>query len=65
MKKYLVFPNNNQPLLCTRVKKEIKRKNNKVILYKSRLKITGSVVNHLGELHLKKSAKGKILDLIY
>lgn len=65
MKKYLVFPNNNQPLLCTRVKKELKRKNNKVILYKSRLKITGSVVNHLGELHLKKSAKGKILDLIY
>ena len=25
MKKYLVFPNNNQPLLCTRVKKELKR----------------------------------------
>ena len=35
-----------------------------VILYISRSKIKGSVVSHLGEVHLKKNSKGKIINLI-
>ena len=58
MKNYLIYPKKNQPKLCTRVSKNL-AKNKDVILYKSRMKINGSVVNHLGELHLKKIAKVK------
>ncbi len=65
MKKNLVFLKKNQPKLCTYVNKKIKRKSKKIILYESRSKISGSVVNHLGELHLGKNAKGKILNYIY
>ncbi len=52
----------NEPLLCTHITKKIFSRNKKVILYKVRLNIKGSVVCHLGELHLKKMAKGKILN---
>ena len=40
------------------------KKNKKVILYQSRADIDGSVVCHLGEVHLKKKALGKIIDTI-
>ncbi len=63
--KYLIYEDYNQPKLCTYVNKEIKAKNKKVVLYKSRSKIKGSVVSHLGEVHLKKRSKGKIIDNIY
>ena len=59
--KFLVHPKKNQPLICTYVNKKIKSSSRKVILYKSRGKIMGSVVSHLGEAHLKSKAKGKIL----
>jgi len=65
MKDYLSYPLINQPMLCTYVSKEIKKKNDKVILYQSRAKIEGSVVCHLGEVHLKRKAKGDIQKLIY
>ena len=46
--------------------KSIKQvKSKKVILYQSRGDIDGSIVCHLGEVHLKKKSKGKILDSIY
>lgn len=45
-------------------KKKISSKHKKVILYKTRAKINGSIVCHLGEAHLKKNAKGKILDFL-
>ena len=41
-----------------------KPKNKKVVLYKPRNNLSGSIVCHLGEIHLKKKAKGKILDTI-
>jgi len=63
-KKYLVYSKKNQPLLCTFVNKKIVSKNKNVILYKPRLNINGSVVCHLGEVHLGKKAKGRILDLL-
>lgn len=52
----------NEPLLCTHVSKKISSKNKKVLLYKVRTNIEGSIVCHLGELHLKGKAKGKILQ---
>ena len=63
-KRYLVYPDQNQPLLCTYVKKKLKTKNKNVILYQSRGKIDGTVISHLGEVHLKKKAKGKIINLL-
>ncbi len=65
MKNYLIYPNQNQPLLCTYVDKKIKKKSKKVILYETRAKIRGSVVCHLGEVHLKKKARGDIQNYIY
>lgn len=65
MKDYISYPLINQPMLCTYVTKEIQRKNDKVVLYQSRAKIRGSVVCHLGEVHLKRKAKGDIQKLIY
>ena len=64
MKKYLLYPNKNQPNLCTLINKKIDRLNKDVVLYQSRADIKGSVVCHLGEVHLKKSSKGKILDYL-
>lgn len=54
----------NEPLLCTHTKYKFKNKEKNIILYQTRLKIEGSVVCHLGELHLKRKAKGKIIDLL-
>ena len=65
MKNFIPYPLINQPMLCTYVTKEIKKKNDKVVLYQSRANITGSVVCHLGEVHLKRKAKGDIQKLIY
>jgi len=65
MENQLTIPNKFQPLLCTHVKCVIKTKNKKVILYKPRNDIGGSVVCHIGEVHLGKKAKGKILDYLY
>ena len=64
MKEYLLYPNKNQPNLCTLVNKKIDSLNKNVVLYESRADIDGSVVCHLGEVHLKKSSKGKILDYL-
>ena len=61
-KDYLVYPQENQPNLCTYIDYKIKTKNKNVILYKSRKKISGSVVSHLGEIHLKNKSEGKIIE---
>jgi aspartate aminotransferase-like enzyme len=60
-KNYLVHSEENQPNLCTYVDYKIKTKNRNVVLYKSRKKINGSVVSHLGEIHLKNKSEGKII----
>ncbi len=65
MKNYLIYPNQNQPLLCTYVDKKVKKRNKNVILYETRAKISGSVVCHLGEVHLKRKAKGDIQNYIF
>jgi len=65
MKDKLNYRLENQPNLCTLVNATIMKKDKKVILYQSRGNISGSIICHLGEVHLKKKSKGKILDSIY
>ena len=62
MKNYLTLPNKNQPLLCTHINKIVYSKKKSVILYEPRNNLYGSIVCHLGEVHLKRFSKGKILD---
>jgi len=62
MSKNLVFDKKYQPLICTQLDKKISSKNKKIIFYKPRINIKGSIVCHLGEVHLKNKAKGSILD---
>ena len=61
MKDFLTQPNQNQPKLCTHVTKKIYA-NKKTILYQPRNNLSGSVVCHLGEAHLKNHSKGKIIN---
>ena len=65
MKKYLTIHENMQPLLCTYVDAKIKTKNKKVILYQPRNNLSGSVVCHIGEVHLGNAAKGNIQKNLY
>ncbi len=64
MEKFLTLPIKNQPLLCTKVSCEIFSSDPKAILYKPRTQDPGSVVCHLGEVHLKEDAQAKILDAL-
>lgn len=61
MKNSLIYKSRHQPNLCTYTTKKVK-KNKKVILYLPRSKSSGSIVSHLGEIHLADKSKGKILD---
>ena len=58
------YPIKNQPLICTHITKKIFKKNSNTILYKPRSKLKGSIVCHLGEVHLKKKSKGNIINNI-
>jgi len=60
----LIYNIKNQPLICTYVKCKLTSKDNRVIFYKPRINLKGSVVCHLGEVHLGKKAKGNILKKI-
>ena len=61
-KNSVIYPLKNQPNLCTFTKITYSNKKKNIILYKSRKKINGSVVSHLGETYLKEKSKGKIQD---
>ena len=64
MKKWTVYKQINQPLLCTYVTKKIFSNKKNLILYTPRNQLDGSVVCHIGEVHLKDKAKGEILNHI-
>ena len=64
MKNYLTHDKSEEPYLCTLINKKITQIDKKTILYQSRADISGSVVCHLGEVHLKRKAKGKIINSI-
>ena len=61
-KKHLTIDDQYQPLLCTHVNCKLKSINEKVITYEPRLQQKGSIVCHLGEVHLGMHSKGKIID---
>jgi aspartate aminotransferase-like enzyme len=62
--KLLSIKKKYQPLLCTQIEQKIINKNKDVILYEPRSNLKGSIVCHLGEVHLKDKAKGKIIDYL-
>ena len=62
MKDHLTLPEIHQPLLCTHVNFEIKSREPGAILYKPRSDVAGSVVCHLGEVHLGRDARAAILE---
>jgi len=61
-KHLLVYPPEQQPLLCTRTTRKIVSTNPTAVLYSPRMPIEGSVVCHLGEVHLAKESQAAILD---
>ncbi len=60
--RYINLPIESQPLLCTYVNCNIVTKNKKAVLYQPRGLTKGSVVCHIGEIHLREKAKGEIID---
>jgi aspartate aminotransferase-like enzyme len=64
MAKYLTRTQVYQPLLCTHVRCKITTSDNRAILYSPRTDSGGSVVCHLGEVHLGRAALGDILSVL-
>jgi 2-aminoethylphosphonate-pyruvate transaminase len=64
MSEYLAQALDNQPQLCTHVKCQITSKDPRAILYKPRNDLGGAVICHLGEVHLGRSSKADLLNLL-
>ena len=62
--KNLVHEEKHQPLLCTHVNINFSKIKDNVILYQTRSKIKGSIICHLGEVHLHENAEGSIFDVL-
>lgn len=56
-KNYLIYPEENQPNICTYIKLKVK-KNKNLILYQPRIKNNGSLIFHLGSGHHEKITTG-------
>jgi aspartate aminotransferase-like enzyme len=61
----LTLPPSHQPLLCTHVDATLISNDPRAILYRPRGDFAGSVVCHLGEVHLAQHARGEILDVLH
>ncbi len=59
---WIPVPDTHQPLLCTRINRKVSSSHPAAVLYSSRYPIEGSIVCHLGEVHLGRNARGQILD---
>ena len=59
---WVIYDEQHQPLLCTFVACDIQSQNSKAILYRPRSELRGSVVCHLGEVHLGSKAEGEIQE---
>jgi 2-aminoethylphosphonate-pyruvate transaminase len=64
MADHLTAPPENQPLLCTHVRCRITSSDPRVVLYVPRNDRGGSVVCHLGEVHLGGNAEASILEAL-
>jgi cytidyltransferase-like protein len=53
-KYHKIVRNDNQPLLCTYLEGEVVAKDDDIVLYSPRSKLTGSVICHFGEIHYDK-----------
>lgn len=53
-KNFLIYPNRNQPNICTYINTKVKNKKN-LILYQPRVKNNGSLIFHLGAGHLHQN----------
>ena len=53
-KYHKIVRNDNQPLLCTYLEGEVVAKDDNIVLYSPRSKLTGSVICHFGEIHYDK-----------
>ncbi len=62
MAPYLMWPGENQPLLCTSVSVRLGSTSGRGVLYQPRSTSRGSVISHLGEVHLGQAASGTILN---
>ena len=62
--RFLTLPSEHQPFLCTHLNCTIKADDPRVVLYSPRSNKGGSVVCHLGEVHLKRTAQGLIQDVL-
>jgi 2-aminoethylphosphonate-pyruvate transaminase len=64
MRQYLTRPQKQQPILCTHVSCNIVTNDRRVVLYAPRTNYGGSVVCHLGDVHLGRDARGNIISTL-
>lgn len=60
----LTAPMSDQPLLCTHTMKRLSSKDTRVILYKPRQQIQGSIICHIGEVHKQLEHVGENFRLL-
>jgi len=60
----LIAPMSAQPLLCTYTKKRLTSTDPRVVLYKPRQKIEGSIICHIGEVHKDLERVGENFKLL-
>lgn len=53
-----------QPLLCTRTRSPVHSIDPRAVTYIPRSPILGSIICHLGEVHLKHRAEGRIVEML-
>ena len=63
-KPWLVYGDTNEPKICTRTSVKVFTNDARAVLYKSRAAIEGSVLCHLGEIHLGLESHAEILSVI-
>lgn len=64
MRDHLTVAPRHQPLLCTHVRCAIEARDPRAVLYRPRSTQGGSVICHLGEVHLGRAARGDILEAL-
>jgi len=62
--RHLTVPSKYQPLLCTHLSCTVETADPRVVLYSPRSTKGGSVICHLGEVHLKRASKGTIQNVL-
>lgn len=61
---HLLYPQEEQPLLCTALSVGIRATDPRAVLYAPRQTRAASITCHIGEVHLGAQAKGEIVDVL-